>query len=121
MNTHRVSLSCSRVFFQFILAATAVFVAACAGSYGGGTTQPVSVQISPTSASVQTGNTQQFAATVSYATNTAVTWQVNAITGGDAAHGMISATGLYTAPSAVPNPVSVTVSSFDYRDCGFAG
>jgi hypothetical protein len=44
---------------------------------------------------------QQFAA------NQSVTW---AVTGGDA-NGTIDGTGLYTAPAAVPNPVTVTVTA----------
>jgi hypothetical protein len=41
--------------------------------------------------------------------NTSVTWQVNGVTGGDTAHGTISTTGLYTAPTSVPSPNTVTV------------
>jgi autotransporter family porin len=51
----------------------------------------VSVSISPGSASVQAGSTQQFTATVTGATNTAVTWA--------ATSGTITTSGLYTAPS----------------------
>src|SRR5207248_1110404 len=57
------------------------------------TTPPatVAVAISPTSASLQAGGTQQFTATVTGTTNTAVTWS--------ATGGTISSSGLYTAPS----------------------
>ena len=50
----------------------------------------VAVSVSPTTASLQTGATQQFAASVTGTTNTAVTWT--------ATSGTISASGLYTAP-----------------------
>ena len=55
----------------------------------------VAVTISPASASLQTGATKQFTASVTGSTNTAVTWS--------ATGGTISTTGLYTAPAAVGN------------------
>jgi chitodextrinase len=77
---------------------------------------PVVISISPTVASVVTTKTQPFTATVTNTTNTAVTWQVNGLTGGDSTHGTISASGLYTAPSAVPSPATVTVSAISQAD-----
>lgn len=53
----------------------------------------VSVAISPASASLITGNTRQFTATVTGTSNTAVTWAVQ-----ESGGGTVSATGLYTAP-----------------------
>jgi hypothetical protein len=67
-------------------------------------------------ASVVTTKTQPFTATVTNTTNTAVTWQVNGVTGGDSSHGTISSSGLYTAPSAVPSPVNVSVSVISQAD-----
>lgn len=75
----------------------------------------VAVSLNPTSANVQTNATQQFTATVSNAANTSVTWQVNGITGGNATNGTISATGLYTAPAAVPAS-AVTVTAISQAD-----
>jgi hypothetical protein len=73
---------------------------------------PVSVSISPTSANVQVGRSQQFTATISGTTNTAVNWLVGGIAGGNSSVGTISSTGLYAAPSSVPaNPVTVTAQS----------
>jgi HYDIN/CFA65/VesB family protein len=72
----------------------------------------VSVSLSPTSASLQVGQSQQFSATVSGTTNTAVNWLVNGSLGGNSTVGTISSAGLYTAPSSVPaNPVTVTAQS----------
>jgi hypothetical protein len=65
---------------------------------------------------VEIGNTLQFTATVRNATNTAVTWQVNDVTGGNSTVGTISANGLYTAPAAVPDPNSVTVKAVSQAD-----
>ena len=76
----------------------------------------VSVSISPTSASVQTGNTQQFTATVTGSSNTAVNWQVNNIAGGNTTVGTVSASGLYTAPATVPSPAAVTVKAISQAD-----
>lgn len=77
-----------------------------------GAPQTVSISINPTSATVNTGSTQQFTATVSGTNNTAVTWQVNNVTGGNSTMGTISSSGLYTAPAVVPaGPVTVTVIS----------
>jgi serine protease len=79
-------------------------------------TTPVSVSISPTTASVQTGMTQTFTATVTGSSNTAVNWSVNGIAGGDATVGMISTSGVYTAPMAVPSPAAVTVTAVSAAD-----
>jgi hypothetical protein len=76
----------------------------------------VTVGISPSSASVETDHTQQFTATVANATNTSVTWQVDNVTGGSAATGTISTSGLFTAPSAVPSPATVTVKAISVAD-----
>src|SRR6202007_121781 len=76
----------------------------------------VSVTISPTSATVATGGTQQFTATVQNASNAAVTWQVNGVAGGNATVGTISSSGLYTAPAAVPSPATVTVTAVSQPD-----
>ncbi|MFN0121366.1 MAG: DUF1800 family protein [Blastocatellia bacterium] len=81
----------------------------------GSAPQTVAVAISPASASPQTGATQQFTATVSGSANTAVTWQVNGVTGGGATNGTISNSGLYTAPAAIP-PGNVTVKAISQAD-----
>jgi hypothetical protein len=62
----------------------------------------ITVAINPGSASVTTYHTQQFTATVTGSTNTALTWQVNGVTGGSRTNGFISASGLYVAPGGVP-------------------
>jgi hypothetical protein len=74
----------------------------------------IAITVSPNSATVALGSTQQFAATVTGASNTAVTWSVNGGAGcGGAACGTISAGGLYTPPASVPSPaiLSLTVTS----------
>jgi len=76
----------------------------------------VSVTVSPKTVSVAVSATQQFSATVANATNTAVTWQVDGVAGGDSTHGTISAGGLYTAPVGVPSPADVTVTAVSVED-----
>src|SRR5205807_10061184 len=83
---------------------------------GSVSTIPVSVAISPTSATVGAGGTQQFTATVTNTNNTAVTWQVNGVPGGNATAGTISSAGLYTAPAVVPSPATVTVRAVSQAD-----
>ena len=75
------------------------------------TPPPVTVDVTPATASVQTGATQQFTATVTGSSATPV-WSVNGITGGNGTIGTISASGLYTAPAAVPSG-AVTVVATD--------
>jgi hypothetical protein len=85
-----------------------VFVG-CGG--GSSTTYSVTVTVSPTSATVALGGTQQFQVVTSGAANTAVTWEVNGTSGGNATHGTITTSGLYSAPSTFPNPNMVTVTA----------
>ncbi|MBT9329580.1 beta strand repeat-containing protein [Paracidobacterium acidisoli] len=77
---------------------------------------PVVVHISPATAQIVTGNTQQFTATVTGATNTAVTWSVSGSGCSGAACGTVTSGGLYTAPAAVPNPAQVTVTATSVAD-----
>ncbi len=88
----------------------------CAGTSTTRTPIPVSVTISPVSATVGARGTQQFTATVENTGNTVVTWQVSGVTGGNATVGTISSSGLYTAPAVVPNPAIVTVAAVSQAD-----
>jgi len=73
---------------------------------------PVGVSVSPTSASLKVGGgTQAFTATVTDTTDTAVTWQVNNVTGGNASLGTISAAGVYTPPATLAASLAVTVTA----------
>ena len=80
------------------------------------TVDNVSVTIAPASTPVVINAAYPFAATVTGALNTAVTWQVNGLTGGNATIGTVSTSGLYIAPAAVPNPASVTVTAVSQAD-----
>src|ERR1700690_1662802 len=89
------------------------------GGGGGGTgggQQNVVVTITPASASALLGESVNFQASVTGATNTAVTWSVNGVAGGDAQAGTISATGQYTAPSTMPSGTTITVTATSAAD-----
>ena len=73
--------------------------------------QSVTITLNLQSASVAVGTTKQFSAVVANTANTAVTWQVNGVTGGDSTHGVIDTTGKFTAPAALPSPATVTVTA----------
>jgi hypothetical protein len=72
---------------------------------------PVSVTISPTTATVKVRNSKQFTATVQGTTNTSVVWRVDGVVGGNSSVGTITQAGLYKAPNAVPSPRTVSVSA----------
>jgi len=76
----------------------------------------VAVQISPNSATEAVGTTQQFAATVTGSSNTAVTWSMSGAGCSGAACGTISAGGLYTAPASVPSPATLSVRATSVAD-----
>jgi phosphatidylinositol-3-phosphatase len=118
------------IFVREWLCGLILVVASASIGCGGGSTSPsttpaaapstptstVSVTISPVSGNVIVGSTEQFTATVTGASNTAVTWNVNGIAGGNSSDGTISNAGLYTAPSTVPPAAMVQVSVVSQAD-----
>ncbi|HUX10847.1 MAG TPA: hypothetical protein VMW51_09400, partial [Terriglobia bacterium] len=95
--------------FLLVLAA-----AGCGGSSsGGGSITPppgtVNVALSPTSSTVGYGGTQQFTATVTGATNTAVAWSVTSASSSSSSQiGTITSSGVYSAPAATSVPIEPT-------------
>jgi hypothetical protein len=77
---------------------------------------PVSITISPASATLHVGSSRQFKAKVQNTSNTGVIWKVNGVTGGNAKVGTISLTGEYIAPGAVPSPDHVAVTAVSAAD-----
>jgi hypothetical protein len=71
----------------------------------------VFVAVSPSAASVPVNTTMQFSATVTNATTQTVDWSVNGAPGGNSTAGLISTTGLYTAPAVPPPGGAVTVQA----------
>lgn len=75
----------------------------------------IQVKVAPATVQIRTGVKQQFTATVTGTSNTAVTWSVNGVAGGNATVGTVDTSGMYSAPASVPNPnpVNVTATSVD--------
>lgn len=92
-------------------------------SIGGGA--PVTVSVSPTSATLAPGQSANFTATVSGTPNSAVTWTVNGIPDGNRVVGQVCAPGSnpcttpagaedtaeYLAPQTAPQPSNVTLTA----------
>lgn len=75
----------------------------------------IGVTVSPASANLAASQTQQFTATVTGTSNTAVTWSISPNTG------TISSSGLYTAPSIISSQQSVTVTATSVADTNTRG
>ncbi len=82
---------------------------------------PVVVSVSPPAVQVMAGNKQQFMAAVTGSTNSAVTWTLSGTGCSGAACGTINSAGLYTAPSAIPQPSQVRVTATSKADPTKAG
>ncbi len=115
--TRRVKLSkkrhCGRIA---ILVGFISFVSLCLSAQ-------VSVTISPSTVTLATLATQPFTATVSGSSNTAVTWQVNGVSGGSSGNGLVSTTvlgtsneAIYLAPGVMPSPASLSVTAVSQAD-----
>ncbi len=94
------------------LSCVSFFLWGCASSSSHTPPPTVAVSIAPTTVTVAAGKTQQFTASVTGSSNTAVTWSM----AGGASSGTITSTGLYTAPTTVPNPAQVTVTATSQAD-----
>ena len=94
-----------------VLSCVCISLVGCAGTSNHAATA-ISVAVTPATSTVGIGKTQQFTATVTGTSNTAVTWSV----AGGAANGTVSSGGLYTAPSTVPTPATVNVSAASQAD-----
>jgi len=71
----------------------------------------VSVSVTPQSATLYGGQSQQFTATVANTTNTAVIWAISPV-----GEGTISAAGLYTAPATIAEQQTVIVTATSQAD-----
>ena len=81
----------------------------------------IAVTVTPSSATVILGNTQAFSATVTNATDTTVVWTVNGVEGGSGALGIISATGMYTAPANLPVLATLKIAATSLADITKSG
>jgi len=90
-----------------LLSAAILLVSILSGCGGKNPPPLISVSVSPSTVSLIAGATQQFTATVTGTSSTAVTWSTSGCTG--SACGTIEANGLYTTPTPVPSAATVTV------------
>lgn len=86
----------------------------------------IGVSVSPSSASVNIGGIQQqFNATVTGTSNTAVAWSVSGVSGGNSQLGTIvnsgANAGLYTSPNAIPPNPQLTITATSQADPAQSG
>jgi hypothetical protein len=115
-----------RIYYLLLFLA-AVLQADCSGltknpgNSGSPPALTISVGVWPQTANVRAGGTMTFTSTVSGSSNTRVTWEVNHVAGGVAATGTISASGVYSAPAALPNDNTITISAVSAADENASG
>lgn len=114
------------IFNRSLGTAIAVLLLAglAAGCHSSGASTAITVTVTPTSANVALQGTQQFAASLTNATDDTVTWQVNMVTGGTTTCGTISANGFYTAPSVLPSSTAcgtITITAISNEDTNAKG
>jgi hypothetical protein len=97
----------------------------CGGLVGSGPSQlppqNITVTVAPAASSLLLGETRSFTSTVSNAANTAVSWSVNGIPGGNATFGTIDAGGVYTAPQILTAPPSFALTAVSVADPSKSG
>lgn len=99
-----------------LVMSVALPLAGCGGgnsSTSHSSSQQISVHLNQSTANLFPGATQQFSATVTGTSNTAVTWTVDSVSGGNSADGTIANTGLYTAPQQTGTHVVTATSVVD--------
>ncbi len=89
---------------------TAASVADSSASASASVTVVAIGTVSPATAFLPPGGTQQFSSSIQGSSSTSVNWAVNQVAGGNASVGTITAAGLYTAPSQ-PGTYTVTATS----------
>jgi uncharacterized protein (DUF1800 family) len=96
-----------------LFALALVVLSICGCGSAGPPPQQITVNVTPATATVRTGDSQQFNASVNGTANQSVNWSVNGTAGGDSTNGTISVAGLYTPPAQVPaqNKILVTATS----------
>ena len=113
-----------RASLGLVLALILVHVSCTGSTKSTGTATPppqVTVSVTPTAANVRAGAGQPFSAAVTGTTNQSVTWSVNGVVGGNATVGLISNTGLYTAPGTLPNQNTITIGAASVANSGASG
>jgi len=112
---------------RHIVGLVVVFVCALMTGCGGSSSPPpstmisgIAVAVTPSSFTLGVGSNYQFSATVTGTSNTAVTWQVNGVAGGNSSAGSIDTTGFYIAPVTSPAG-TITVAAVSQADGSSSG
>jgi hypothetical protein len=79
------------------------------------------VSVSSPSANIFLGANMTLTPSVTGTTNTAVTWSVDQVSGGNATVGTITSNGIYTAPGILPQPTSATITATSAADTSASG
>jgi hypothetical protein len=101
---------------KWLLLAGLVQQISCGGGVSsvsvGGNTTPlvVTLTVTPATAQIQAGGSLSFTVTVQNSSDSAVTWQVNSLTGGNSSVGTIASSGAATASYNAPANVSVSTT-----------
>ena len=107
------------ILLQVAAAVAMLVLCACGGQEEEEAPEPqpaVSVVVSPPSADLFPGDPQPFTATVSGTTNTALTWAVDGVVGGNAATGTISGSGTTVTYRAPTTPGTHTLAATSKAD-----
>ena len=114
-------------FLATVLLAAVASIQGCGGGgAGSGTILPppppsITVSVTPGSETVLLGSTVSFTASITNSSDKSVSWSVNAISGGSAQVGTITADGVYTAPADLPQGGTVQVTATSTADSTKSG
>ena len=81
----------------------------------------IAVTVNPMNGSVVLGGQATFTATVTNTTDTAVSWSVSGVPGGNATLGTITSGGVYTAPVDLPSPATMQITATSHADSTKSG
>jgi hypothetical protein len=123
---HGVSKKISPARREGLLTIVRLTVGACTlgcGGGGAGSVAPppppppsITVSITPASGTVSLGETLNFSAAVTNASDAALTWSVDGVQGGSAQAGTITTNGVYAAPADLPVGGTVQVTATSHAD-----
>ena len=119
MSPRRILRASTATVAAMLLMLSTLFLAGCGGSNSSSNT--ITVTVTPTTATLSASQTTSFTASVINTSNTAVTWLVNGIEGGNATYGTITASGSYTAPATVTSTVTETITATSQADTTKSG
>ena len=119
MSPRRILRASTVTVAAMLLMISTLFLAGCGG--GNSSSNTITVTVTPTTATLSASQTTSFTASVTNTSNTAVTWLVNGIEGGNATYGTITASGTYTAPATVTSTVTETITATSQADTTKSG